>query len=104
MRYVVSAVAVVYAALCIYAAGTQRKDPCRRTSVVLMISGGLLLLLAAALELAGWSPAWLLAVIGGLLICQAALLNGRRNGRVHLRHHAVRFFITVLLVAGFAVW
>ena len=104
MRYVVCAIAIVYAVLSVYAAGTQLKKPARRKSAALMLSGGLILILAGILELAVWRQAWLVTVIGSLLICQAALINGRANGRDKLEHHAVRFIITVFLIFGMAIW
>lgn len=104
MRYVACAIAIVYALLSVYAAGTQLRNPARRKSALLMLSGGLILILAGILELTAWPQAWLVTVIGSLLICQAALINGKLNGRVKLEHHAVRFIITVFLIFGMLIW
>ncbi len=104
MRYVVSAIAIVYAVLSLYAAATQRRNPSRRISSALMLAGGLILLLAGILELSAWGPAWLVTVIGSLLICQAALINGKANGRTKLEHYAVRFIITAFLILGMLFW
>ena len=51
----------------------------------------------------GWVDA-LSAAPGGLLICAAAYLNGKRSGSFHLSHHLVRGGIAILLVIGMAVW
>jgi hypothetical protein len=104
MRYAVSAIAILYALLSVYASVTQLKKPVRRKPAIIMIVGGVILLTAGILELRGWSPAWLVTVIGSLLICQAALINGKLNGRVRLQHHAVRFLITAFLILGSALW
>lgn len=104
MRYVVSAIAILYALLSVYASVTQLKKPTRRKPAVIMIAGGVILFAAGILELRGWSPAWLVTVIGSLLICQAALINGKLNGRVRLQHHGVRFLITAFLILGSALW
>ena len=104
MRYVVCAVAILYAVLSIHAASTQLRNPVRKKSAVLMLVGGLVLTVAWILEMAAWRPAWLVTVIGTLLICQAALLNGKLNGRVKLEHHAVRFIITAFLIFGMLIW
>lgn len=104
MRYVVCAVSIVYALLSVYAAATQLKNPARRISSTIMLAGGLILLLAGILELSAWGPAWLVTVIGSLLICQAALINGKANGRTKLENHAVRFLITVFLILGMLFW
>ncbi len=104
MRYVVSAIAIIYAVLSVYAAATQLKNPARRASAPRMLAGGLILIVAGILELALWKQAWLVTVIGSLLICQAALINGKANGRTKLQHHAVRFMITVFLILGMLFW
>ena len=104
MRYAVSAIAILYALLSVYASVTQLKKPVRRKPAIIMIVGGVILLTAGILELRGWSPAWLVTVIGSLLIGQAALINGKLNGRVRLQHHAVRFLITAFLILGSALW
>ena len=104
MRYAVSAIAILYALLSVYASVTQLKKSVRRKPAIIMIVGGVILLTAGILELRGWSPAWLVTVIGSLLICQAALINGKLNGRVRLQHHAVRFLITAFLILGSALW
>lgn len=104
MQYVVSVVTILYALLSIYASVTQWKKPARRKPASIMIAGGLILLVSGFLELNGWGPAWLVTVIGSLLICQAALINGKINGRVQLQHHAVRFLITAFLILGTALW
>ena len=104
MGYVVSVIAILYAVMCVYAAAKQWKHPARRKSAAAMIAGGVILLLAGFLELRGWGPAWLVVVIGSLLICKAALANGKLNGRALLQHHAVRFLITAFLILGAAFW
>ena len=104
MRYAVCVVAILYAVLSIYASAKQWKKPARRKPAAIMIVGGLILLAAGVLELNGWNPAWLVVVIGSLLICQAALINGKLNGRMQLQNHAVRFLITAFLILGAAFW
>lgn len=104
MRYVVFALALLYALLSLYAAFTQRKRPDRRLSAILMAVGSLALIAASILCLTGWTLDWALCIIGTLLIVQAAVINGKLNGRVHPKHHAVRFVITLLLIIGFSIW
>jgi len=104
MRYVVFAIAIIYGLLSIYAASSQWKRPDRRLPTILMTAGGLVLILTGILCLTGWKQDWLLAIIGGLLIVEAAVLNGQRIGRAHPKHHIVRFVITLALIVGFAIW
>ena len=104
MRYVVCAVAIVYAMLSLYAGATQLKNPARRKSSWRMLLGGVVLAAAGVLELTGWTLAWLVTVIGSLLICQAALINGKATGRTKLQHHGVRLMITAFLILGMLFW
>ncbi len=107
MNYVVVAIAVVYALLCLYAAVNQlrrERRPKRRRSAWLMLAGAVVLIAAAVLELRGWDLAWLVMLIGGLLTCQAALINGRYSGRNKLQNHAVRFLIVIFFILGSALW
>ena len=102
MKYVVFALAIVYALLSIYAALPQWRRSDRKLFALLMTVGSLVLILTAILCLTGWKMDWLLAIIGCLLIVEGAVLNGARVGRSHPKHYAVRFLITLVLVVGFA--
>lgn len=104
MRYVVSVLAILYALVCLYAALGLWKKPGRRKPAVVMMVGAVILVLAGVLELCGWGPAWLVTVIGSLLICQGALMNGKLNGNDKLQNHAVRFLITVFLIFCGIIW
>lgn len=110
MRYAVSIIAILFSLLHIAAAVTQfkSKDPAARGSAVWMVSGGVLLLCAAVPHLirsggAGWMDA-LTAGVGGVFVCFAAVLNGKRAGKVHPVHHIVRGIIVALLIVGFVLW
>ena len=113
MRIAVSVLAILFGLLHMIAAVTQfrSKDPAARGFAVAMASGGICAIIGAIFHLywgavggsANWSDATTLA-IGCLLICVLAYMNGRRSGKVHLSHHAVRGGIAALLVIGFVVW
>lgn len=104
MRYVISAAAILYALLSLYASLSLWKRPARRTPAAIMTAGGVILLAAGILELRGWTPAWLVVVIGSLLICQAALIHGRLSGRNRLENYTLRFLISAFLILGAAFW
>lgn len=97
MRYIICAITVLYAVLCMLAAVTQIKTSTHKDTSIMMLSGGLLLVIATISKNADW----ILVITGGLLICIAAFLNGKRNGNFHIHHHIIRFIITLLLVIGF---
>lgn len=104
MKYVVFALALIYALVSLYASLPVWKKADRRLTAILMTAGAVLLIATAILSLTGWSADWLLCIIGSLLLVEAAVLNGARVGRTHPKHHAVRFIITLALVIGFAIW
>ena len=111
MRIAVSVFAILFALLHIVAAAVQLKsrDPAARGSASLMLCGGAALICSAVAHLiydgAGSQITVLSAGVCGFLpICFAAYLNGRRAGKVHLSHHAVRCGVAILLVAGFFLW
>ena len=110
MRIVVSMLAILFGLLHFIAGLTQFKsqDPAVRGSTVMMACGGIAVACAAISHLGGAHPmGWvdaLSAVPGGLLICSAAYLNGKRSGNFHLSHHIIRGGIAVLLVVGFILW
>lgn len=97
MRYFICGIAFFYAGLSMLAAVTQLKKATHKDTPVMMLSGGLLLVVAAFLP----KVDWIVAIIGGALICIAAFLNGKRSGSFHASHHIIRFVITSLLVIGF---
>ncbi len=101
LKYLVFAVTVVYALLPILAAGAQLRTAAKKDTSVLMILGGVLLLLSVGLELPALWDGWLIAALGGVCVCVAAFLNGRRSGSFHLQHHVIRLALTLLLVIGF---
>lgn len=111
MRIVVSVLAILFGLLHIIAALTQfkSKDPTARGSAAIMVCGGVILISTAIVHLVyedpgDWMVALSAAVCGFLPICFAAYLNGKRMGKIHIRHHVVRAVISVLLMAGLLLW
>ena len=111
MRIAVSVLAVLFGLLHTVAAATQfkSKDPAARGSASLMLCGGVALICSAIAHLiydgAGSQITVLSAGVCGFFpICFAAYLNGRRAGKVHTLHHAVRCGVAILLVAGLFLW
>lgn len=102
MRYVLYGVAGVYGLLSMAAAAAQMKTAPKKDASVLMLLGGILWLAAITAGWLHWEWDWLAAVSGGVLIIVAAWMNGKRSGRIHYSHHAVRLAVTALLITGFA--
>lgn len=97
MRYIICGITVLYAVLSMFAAITQIKTATHKDTSIIMLCGGLLLVIATVFKNADW----IIVIIGGMLICIAAFLNGKRSGNFHISHHIIRFIITLLLVIGF---
>ena len=100
---ILCAFAALFGLLHIVAAASQlgKKKKKRYTLSWTMIIGGLLMIQAAVLCIFGSELDWGSALLGGLLVCFAALMNGRRSGNMHKVHHIVRAAIAVCIVIGF---
>lgn len=97
MRYFICGITVLYAALSMFAAATQLKTAAHKDTSIMMLCGGLFLVIATVFT----KTDWIIVIIGGMLICIAAFLNGKRSGNLHISHHIIRFILTLLLVVGF---
>lgn len=70
----------------------------------LLMSFGSVLMLGAILCCAMNAPLdWLFALLGGVLICGAAIMNGKLSGHLHWQHHVIRGVITLVIIVGFAL-
>jgi hypothetical protein len=69
-------------------------------AALLMVAGAFGLLAAGSM-LASGSPYALFVLLGSLLLLHALAVNNglTMNGRINLRHHLVRAFITIVLFA-----
>jgi len=101
MNIILYCITVLYALLSAAAAVSQLKKAEHKDSLFMMSGGGLLLLLATVLHIMDYSLSWILTAAGGILICTAAFLNGRRSGQLHVLHHVIRLAVTILLAIGF---
>ena len=103
---ILCAIAALFGLLHIIAAASQlgnKKKKKRYAMPWLMIIGGLLMIQAVVLCVFGSALDWASALLGGLFVCFAALMNGRRSGNMHKVHHAIRAVIAVAIVVGFAL-
>lgn len=101
MKYVLYSVTLLYAGLTFFAAFSQLKKAEQKTPYAVMAAGGLILIAAIGLHLISIPFNWFAAVLGGVLICTAAIYNGKKSGNFHITHHIIRFSVTLLLIAGF---
>lgn len=100
MKTAICIITILYGLLSFVAPLTQIRDRERRVPVITMLCGGLVLILAAVLKLLNIPGAAVLAAAGALAVCAAAVINGRKNGNIHVSHHIVRFLISCGLTVG----
>ena len=97
-------IAALFGLLHIIAAASQLKKKKKYyISTWMMIIGGLLMIQAVVLCVFGSHLDWGSALLGGLFMCFAALMNGRRSGNMHKVHHVIRGVIALALVVGFVL-
>lgn len=103
LTYVVCALTALFALLHLIAALSQLKSHSPAPHILML--GGALGALAAALDcLLRGSFDWLLMLLGGAMVCAAALWNGRQAAKskgenhFHLSHHITRAGLVLILV------
>ncbi|MCM1053938.1 MAG: hypothetical protein NC394_00305 [Bacteroides sp.] len=101
MKYALYAVTALYAVLSAVAAAVQMKSVKNKGTSLIMIGGALVLTAAIIIHILKTPYGWIAAAIGGLLICAAALINGKKSGSFHIQHHIIRFTVTILLIIGY---
>lgn len=90
----------LFAVLHLIAAVSQlRKET--HPSHILMLASSLVVLSAVTGCLLGSGFDWLLLLVGGGMVCAAAIWNGRRSGTLHLSHHITRAAVVLILVLNF---
>lgn len=99
---ILCALAALFGLLHIIAAASQLRKQ-RYASHWTMLIGSVMMLLAVVLCVTGSALDWTVALFGSLLVCFAALMNGRRGGNMHKLHHIVRALIVAAIAAGFAL-
>ncbi len=101
MIYVVYAVTALYAVLSSAAALVQMKNSQEKIAPIIMLTGSIILITAIILHIMQAPFSQAAAIAGGLAVCAAAFINGKKSGNFHAVHHVIRFIITVLLIIGF---
>lgn len=104
MQYVLYIITALYAVLSSIAAIAQMRTSKEKTTSFIMLGGGIVLIAAAILHFLSVPFSWAAAIAGGLLICLAALINGKKSGSFHILHHIIRFIVTLLLIIGYIIF
>ena len=102
MQIIVCIVSVLFGALSLIAALSQLKKGLQ-PSHVLMGCGSLILLGAVICNIVPLHWDWCIALIGTVMICAAAVWNGKQSENFHWQHHLIRIALSAALVIGFIV-
>lgn len=102
MRIILCILSLAFGALSMTAALSRIKAKEGELSHVIMSAGSVFLMGAVLFNILKFGIDWITALIGVVMICVAAVWNGKRNGNFHIQHHIIRIVLSAVLVAGFA--
>jgi hypothetical protein len=99
-EWIFTILVVIYGGLTIYVAYSQlKKEKIPVTSGFLMVIGGFLIILSAGRDTVLSSYSLIILVLGLVLIHISAIENGKHlYGEINIKHHIVRFLISILLI------
>lgn len=103
MKIIICIISALFGGLSLAAAVSQLKSE-KSPSAAIMIIGSLLLIFAVILNIIGLKFDFIIAALGCLAICAAAIMNGKKSAQIHISHHIIRGVLSVALVAGHAIW
>ena len=100
LKIIFYVVVAVYAALMLLAGTLQFKNKSvTKISPLMMVIGSLLLLLFSAKYYYNFRYTIVFLVVGLILIHLSAIVNGiQMNGKLTVKHHIIRFILSVSLV------
>ena len=101
MQIILCIVSVLFGGLSLLAAFSQVKSESKPISAVIMIVGSVLLLAAVICNLIRWQMDYIVALLGCIAICTAAIWNGAKSGQLHIHHHIIRIALSLILIACF---
>ena len=102
MKAILCIVSVLFGGLSMIAAVSQIKSD-KSVSALIMIAGSLLLIAAVICNLLGQQFDYIIASLGCIAICAAAIWNGVKGGQLHIQHHIIRIALSIVLIIGFVL-
>lgn len=103
MNVVLSIVSIIFGGLSLIAAISQMRADKRSMPAVLMIMGSILLIVAVICNITKQQYDYVVALIGCIAICVAAIRNGLKSGNFHIQHHIIRITLSLILTIGFVL-
>ena len=103
MKVVLCIVSIIFGGLSLIAAISQMRADKKSAPAVLMIIGSVILIFAVISNFAKQPFDYVLALIGCVAICIAAICNGLKSGNFHIQHHIIRITLSLILIIGFVL-
>lgn len=99
-EWIFTILVVIYGGLTVYVGYTQlKKEKIPVFSGFLMVIGGFLTILSAGRDTVLSNYSLIILVLGLVLIHISAIENGKHlYGKINLKHHVIRFLISILLI------
>ena len=94
---------VTFAFLHLLAGGVALLKGDKTTGNILIFVGGLIALPAIPLLAMVRGISFVTWIVGAILCCVGAYINGKQNGNFQKSHHVIRITIAVLLTIGLAL-
>ncbi len=101
MQMILCTVAALFGGLSMIAAVSQLKHEKRSIPAAVMTIGSFLLIIAIVCNIMGQRSDVIIALLGSIAICAAAIWNGKKSGQFHIQHHIIRIALSAVLVIGF---
>lgn len=103
MQVILCIVSVLFGGLSVIAAFSQIKSEKKPFPAIVMAIGSLLLIAAVLCNIIGQRFDCIIALLGCIAICAAAVWNGIKSKQLHIQHHIIRIALSLMLIIGFAV-
>lgn len=103
VQIILCVVSAIFGGLSLIAAFSQVKGEGKSIPAIAMIAGSLLLLGAVLCNVIRQRIDYIIALLGCIAICAAAIVNGVKSGKLHIQHHIIRIALSLILIAGFIV-
>ncbi len=101
MRIILCAVGALFGALSMIASVSQLKHEKKPIPAAIMTTGSFLLIVAIICNFMGQWFDHIIALLGSIAICAAAIWNGIKSKQFHIQHHIIRIVLSTVLVIGF---
>lgn len=103
MKIALCIITFLFAGLHLFAASMNLRKSEEKFNNILMIVGSIFSFAGMVFSLLKNPFEWVMVLIGlGCVVC-AAILNGKKQGNLHIKHHIVRIVISFVLICGFAM-